>query len=294
VLEVVGLHKTYGEVRAMDGVTLTVGRGRMLGFLGPNGAGKTTTMRAIFGLVLPEAGEVRWDGAPITSVRRKRFGYMPEQRGLYPRMLVADHLRYVAKLHGLARREARTATDRWLERFGLADRGGDRVEALSHGNQQRIQLAAALVHGPDLLVLDEPFSGLDPNGVDEMTEILREQTDRGVAVLFSSHQLELVEGICEDVAIIRDGEIVLHGDVDALTEASPWRRVELGGDVSDEWIGSLPGVHAVTRRRGRFDLLVSRELEADELLRRLRERGSVRHFAYRPPSLQDLFRESVR
>ncbi|NND85043.1 MAG: ATP-binding cassette domain-containing protein [Acidimicrobiia bacterium] len=294
MLEVVGLHKTYGDVRAMDGVTLTVGRGRMLGFLGPNGSGKTTTMRAVFGLVLPQSGEVRWDGEPITSVRRKRFGYMPEQRGLYPRMQVADHLRYIAKLHGLTRREAATASDRWLERFGLDDRGGDRVEALSHGNQQRIQLAAALVHDPDLLVLDEPFSGLDPNGVDEMTEILLEQTNRGVAVLFSSHQLELVEGICEDVAIIRDGRIVLHGDVDDLTEASPWRRVELGGDLSDEWVASLPGVHAATRRRGRFDLLVDRELEADELLRQARAQGTVRHFAYRPPSLQDLFRESVR
>lgn len=294
MLEVRGLQKTYGDVRAMDGVTLTVDRGRMLGFLGPNGAGKTTTMRAILGLVLPESGETMWDGGSVTSLTRKRFGYMPEQRGLYPRMRVGEHLRYVAKLHGLTRSEASAATDRWLDRFGLAHRAKDRVEALSHGNQQRIQLAAALVHDPDLLVLDEPFSGLDPNGVDEMTEILRQQTEAGVAVLFSSHQLELVEGICEDVAIIRDGRIVLHGDVDELTEASPWRRVEIGGDLPEEWIASLPGVRAVTRRRGRSDLLVDRGLAPDDLLRDAQARGRVRHFAYRPPSLQDLFRESVK
>ncbi len=288
------LSKSYGAVRAMDRVTLDVGRGRMLGFIGPNGAGKTTTMRVLFGLVLPESGSAAWNGRPIDSHVRKRFGYMPEQRGLYPRMRVGDHLRYIARLHGLDRRSATTAVDAWLKRFGLADRADDKVEQLSHGNQQRIQLAAALVHGPDLLVLDEPFSGLDPNGVDEMTEILHEQTARGASVLFSSHQLELVEGVCEDVAIIRDGRIVLHGDVTDLTEASPLRRVEVGGDLPAGWYRALTGVEQARPRNGRTILLVDRRVEPSDVLAAAEAAGRVRHFSYTPPSLTDLFRESVR
>ena len=294
MLQLSGLSKSYGEVKAMDAVSLGVEGGRMLGFIGPNGAGKTTTMRVIFGLVLPEAGHATWRGAPIDSDARKRFGYMPEQRGLYPRMRVGDHLRYIARLHGLSRAQASSSVSTWLSRFGLADRERDKVEQLSHGNQQRIQLAAALVHAPDLLVLDEPFSGLDPNGVDEMTEILNEQVGRGASVLFSSHQLELVEGVCEDVAIIRDGRIVLHGGVAALTEASPFRRVEVGGDLPADWYRACEGVEQASVRKGRTILLVSRAVEPAAVLRVAESSGRVRHFSYTPPSLSDLFRESVR
>ena len=165
MLEIRGLTKHYGQVTALDGASLTARRGRLLGFLGPNGAGKTTTMRCIFGLAVPESGEVRWDGQPVDAKARLRFGYMPEQRGLYPRMRVGEQLAYFAQHHGLSGREARARTGVWLERFGLADRAKSKLEDLSHGNQQRIQLATALVHDPELLVLDEPFSGLDPLGV---------------------------------------------------------------------------------------------------------------------------------
>ena len=187
----------------------------MLGFLGPNGAGKTTTMRAIFGLVELDGGQVLWDGRPIGLAERLRFGYMPEERGLYPRMPVGEQIAYFGRLHGLDASAARAAAARWLERLGLAGRAAAKVEELSHGNQQRAQLAAALVHEPELLVLDEPFAGLDPVAVRTLAEILRGEAARGAAVLFSSHQLELVEDICEDVAIIDHGRIVA-GDVAAL------------------------------------------------------------------------------
>ena len=208
MLEIRGLTKHYGSVTALDGASLTARRGRLLGFLGPNGAGKTTTMRCIFGLAVPEAGEVSWDGKPVDADTRLRFGYMPEQRGLYPRMRVGEQLAYFAQHHGLSGRDARARTAVWLERFGLADRAKSKLEDLSHGNQQRIQLATALVHDPELLVLDEPFSGLDPLGVQTMTEVLRERAAAGVGVVFSSHQLDLVEEVCEDVVIVSRGRVV--------------------------------------------------------------------------------------
>ena len=186
MLEVSDLTKRYGPVVALDGATFTARPGRIVGFLGPNGAGKTTTMRSVFGLVRPDRGEVRWEGKPVDRDARLRFGYMPEQRGLYPRMRVREQLGYFARQHGLDGRAADAAADRWLERFGLADRAKSKLEDLSHGNQQRIQLATALAHDPVLLVLDEPFSGLDPLGIATMTEVLQERAAAGVGVVSRS------------------------------------------------------------------------------------------------------------
>jgi ABC-2 type transport system ATP-binding protein len=205
------VRKRFGPVQALDGCSFSVERGRMLGFLGPNGAGKTTTMRAIFGLVELDAGDVLWDGRPIALEDRLRFGYMPEERGLYPRMPVGEQVAYFARLHGMAAADARASASRWLGRLGLADRAGAKLEELSHGNQQRAQLAAALLHEPELLVLDEPFAGLDPIAVQTLVDVLRGEAQRGAAVLFSSHQLELVEDICEDVAIVDQGRVVATG-----------------------------------------------------------------------------------
>ena len=200
MLDVVDIRKRFGEVEALAGCSFSVERGRMLGFLGPNGAGKTTAMRAVFGLAPPDVGEVLWDERPIGVAERLRFGYMPEERGLYPRMRVGEQLVYFGRLHGLAPKTARAAASRWLTRLGLEGRGGAKVEELSHGNQQRAQLAAALVHEPELLVLDEPFAGLDPLAVHTLAEILRGEAARGAAGHISSHPLEQVEDIWEKVA----------------------------------------------------------------------------------------------
>ncbi|HEX5948385.1 MAG TPA: ATP-binding cassette domain-containing protein, partial [Actinomycetota bacterium] len=193
MLEILDLTKRYGDLVALDGASFTVPAGRIVGFLGPNGAGKTTTMRAIFGLVRPDRGEVRWKGRPVGPEERARFGYMPEERGLYPKMRVGEQLTYFAELSGMSGAASKRASAGWLERLGLDGREGARLEELSHGNQQRVQLAAALVHGPELVVLDEPFSGLDPLGVESLAEVLVQTATTGVSVLFSSHQLDLVE-----------------------------------------------------------------------------------------------------
>ena len=267
----------------------------MLGFLGPNGAGKTTAMRAIFGLVTPDSGRVSWEGNPITIEQRRQFGYMPEQRGLYPKMKAQEQLAYLGRLRGMGAAEAAASADRWLERLGLSERRMDRVEVLSHGNQQRVQLAAALVHDPVLLVMDEPFSGLDPIATETMADILREEAAKGKAVVFSSHQLDLVEDICEDVAIINAGEIVVEGNVDSLKDAAPIRHLELQleGDVGNLFEG-LEGVRQITSDDHTHIAIIEADTGVRGFLARAEELGRLRHFTYTTPSLSDLFREAVR
>src|SRR5918992_703687 len=228
MLELRDLARSYGDVVALDGVSFSVEPGQLFGFVGPNGAGKTTAMRIVLGVLRPDLGEVRWRGRPVDAPTRSRFGYMPEERGLYPKMRARDQLVHLARLHGIAAPDAAAAADRWIERLGLVERAGERVEKLSLGNQQRVQLAAALVHDPELLVLDEPFSGLDPVGVDVLSGVLAEHAATGVPVLFSSHQLELVERLCEAVAIIKDGRLVASGAVEELRDrGADGRRVRI-------------------------------------------------------------------
>ncbi len=225
LLEIEGLRRTFGSITALDDLSFAVPAGHVVGFLGPNGAGKTTTMRAIFGLTDLDAGTVRWNGERVGHAERRRFGYMPEERGLYPAMLVGEQVEYLGRLHGLDQAQAAGAAHAWLERLDIADRSGSKVEALSHGNQQRVQLAAALVHDPELLVLDEPLAGLDPAGIEAIGQVLVERAQAGCCVLFSSHQLDLVEDLCERVTIIDHGRLVVAGTVDDLATSGGRRLV---------------------------------------------------------------------
>lgn len=201
-LTINGVSKRYGDVVALDDVTFEVRPGELFGFVGSNGAGKTTTMRIVLGVLAADSGEVRLDSRPVDLDVRRTIGYMPEERGLYPKMKVGAQLSYLARLHGLSRSDADAAVARWTGRLGIAERVDDAVDALSLGNQQRVQLAAALVHDPKVLVLDEPFSGLDPVAVDVMSDVLIEKAETGVPVIFSSHQLDLVQRLCHRVGII--------------------------------------------------------------------------------------------
>jgi ABC-2 type transport system ATP-binding protein len=293
MLEIDAISRRYGSVVALESLSFAVEDGSICGFVGPNGAGKTTAMRIILGVLAADDGEVRWDGGRIDGATRARFGYMPEERGLYPKMRVADQLEYFARLHGVPRGDAAAAAQRWIERMGLTERARDRVEALSLGNQQRVQLAAALVHEPVALILDEPFSGLDPIGVDVMSEVLRERAGAGVPVLFSSHQLELVERLCDSVAILKAGRLVAFGPVAELRSRGgrgAWRVVvNVNGDGTD-WIARVPGARVLQAdARG---LLVALEDGADEqaLLDAARAAGRVWHFAREEPTLTELFK----
>jgi ABC-2 type transport system ATP-binding protein len=294
MLSLADVRKRFGAVEALDGCSFTVERGRMLGFLGPNGAGKTTTMRAVFGLVEPDSGVILWDGRPIGLEERLRFGYMPEERGLYPRMSVFEQVVYFGRLHGMSVAAARTAARAWLERLSLGDRASSKLEELSHGNQQRVQLAAALLHEPDLLVLDEPFAGLDPVAVQTLAEVLRGEAARGAAVLFSSHQLELVENICEDVAIVDHGRVVATGNIKALKRASQHRRItlQMAGAPAD-WLPHMAGVALEERRDDELRLAVSADVEPEQVLAEAERSAEVVGFTYGPPSLSELFLELI-
>lgn len=294
MLELDDLHKSFGDVTALDGLSLRVGRGQLLGFLGPNGAGKTTAMRTVFGLVRPDAGRVTWDGAPVTAATRRRFGYMPEERGLYPRMRVLAQLCHLGALHGMSRTEAEAAARRLLDELGLADRADSRLEELSHGNQQRVQLAATFVHDPELVLLDEPFAGLDPLGVETLADLLRARADAGTAVVFSSHQLDLVEHVCRDVVIVDHGRTVLAGPVIGLRARSPRRYLELElAEGSTDWAATIPGATLVARDVHRVRLALGPDADPHAVLEAASASGDVIAFSFAPPDLSEIFREAV-
>jgi ABC-2 type transport system ATP-binding protein len=266
-----------------------------VGFVGRNGAGKTTAMRIALGVLAADAGEVRWRGEPVTFSMRRQFGYMPEERGLYPRMRVLEQLVYLGQLHGMPQEAARVRATDLLERLGVAASPGDRVESLSLGNQQRVQLAAAMIHEPDLLVLDEPFSGLDPTGVDLLAGVLTgEARERGVPVVFSSHQLDLVERLCDSVVLIDHGRVVADGAIGALRASRARRllRVEVRG-ARDGWFDAIPGVRLDEATVTGSVLELDPEVDAQRVLDLARSQGEVIAFVPIERSLAELFRETV-
>ena len=294
ILEFRGLMRRYGPVVALDDLSFTVPAGEVVGFLGPNGAGKTTTMRAVFGLTDLDAGAVTWNGAPVGQAERRRFGYMPEERGLYPGMLVGEHIEYLARLHGMSPVEAARAARAWLERLGVGERADSRVDALSHGNQQRVQLAAALVHDPELVLLDEPLTGLDPTGIEAIGAILVEQARVGKGVLFSSHQLDLVEDLCESVTIIDHGRLVVSGRVDDLANSGTRRLVvRVDGDRTGQWARHLPGVDISEAVGGTVRLMLDPSVDSDTVLRAAMAAGKVTEFTFERRRLSEVFREAV-
>jgi ABC-2 type transport system ATP-binding protein len=294
-LTMTALNKTYGTVQALRDLSLEVRAGEIVGFVGSNGAGKSTAMRITLGVLEADSGEVRWAGRPIDLDVRRRIGYMPEERGLYPRMRVGEQLTYLARLHGLDAAAATSAMEHWTEVLGIAERRGDEVLKLSLGNQQRVQLAAALVHHPEILVLDEPFSGLDPVAVDVMSGVLRDQAAAGVPVLFSSHQLELVEALCDRVGIIKSGSLVAFGDIEELRRTDT-RRWMVDGPPHESWLPSVPSADLVSSD-GRRTVVEVRDpslTSADqELLSAALSAGPVHEFTRQRPSLTELYRHVV-
>ena len=295
MLELLDLHRRFSDVVALDGVSFGVPEGRIVGFVGRNGAGKTTAMRIALGVLDADEGEVRWRGAPVDTASRRRFGYMPEERGLYPKMRVLEQLVYLARLRGMAKGDARASAGRLLETLEVVGDPGARVESLSLGNQQRVQLAAALVHRPDVLVLDEPFSGLDPVGVDVLSGVLRRAArSEGAAVVFSSHQLDLVERLCDEVVLIDRGRIAADGTIEELRasrERNLW-EIRLRG-VTTAWWEAIPGVTPAQRDDGVVVLELAPSTDPQRVLDVARSAGDVLAFGPVEPSLQDLFREVV-
>lgn len=294
MLELRGVGRSFGDRQVLHDVTFDVLPGRMTGFVGSNGAGKTTTMRIILGVLSADTGTVRLDGDDLLPEDRRRFGYMPEERGLYPKMRVAEQLVYLARLHGLDRATAKRNTADLLDQLGLGERAGDTVQSLSLGNQQRAQIAAALVHDPEVLVLDEPFSGLDPIAVETVLTVLKSRADAGAPVLFSSHQLDIVERLCDDLVVIAEGSIRATGSREGLREEHSGQRYELlvAGDAS--WVREVPGVRVVELASGRALFDVAAPPFAQDVLRRAIAADTVRGFVRKRPSLAQIFREVIQ
>jgi ABC-2 type transport system ATP-binding protein len=291
------ISKTFGDFLAIDDVSFTVDQGRMFGFLGTNGAGKTTTMRMILDILRPDRGTITWNGIPNVDIPRGDFGYLPEERGLYPKMTVQDQLLFLAQLYGADRAVAQQALDEWLARLDIEENRHKKIEQLSKGNQQKIQFLAAVLHDPQILILDEPFSGLDPVNVAQLEDAFLEMVARGKTVIFSTHQLDQAQRLCEDVAIIHRGRLLIAGGVQAVRESIGVKILRLGvaGEEPLAWLDSFPGVEVRQRQRDYVDMQIPDDAVAQTILRQALERGeTIERFEVTVPSLNDVFLTKVR
>jgi ABC-2 type transport system ATP-binding protein len=290
------LHKRFGSVIALDGLTFEVPPGQVFGFLGANGAGKTTTMRIALGVLEPDAGQVTWRGTESHRLPRSTWGYLPEERGLYPRMRVLDQLVFFAGLQGVPAERAKREAMAWLRRFRAEDLASRRAEQLSKGNQQKIQFIAATLHDPQVLLMDEPFTGLDPVNVMLLREAFLELRDRGRTVVFSTHQMEVAEALCESVAIVDRGRMVVGGPLREVRRATGRRMVRIGveGDHRLPWLASVPGSRVIQAGMDRSTVELEAGVEPDRVLAAAVAAGArVRHFEVADPSLEQIFIEFV-
>jgi ABC-2 type transport system ATP-binding protein len=287
-----GIRWRYGDTVILDDVELEVPAGKVVGLLGPNGAGKTTLMRILFGVLTPDAGTVEWQGRPATEADRRSWGYMPQERGLYRDMRAGDLLTWVARLHGLDRATGRARAQDLLERLGLGDRAGDKISNLSGGMAQRVQLAAAMVHEPSFLVLDEPFAGLDPVAVEFLSDVIVDHVRAGRHLLFSSHQLDLVEDLCETVTLLDHGRVVLRGDLRQLRAGSPDRYLRVDVAVEDGWVDADLAT-VVDRTAAGTRLRLRPGADAGTVLDAIRAHVAVQDFGVETPSLAELFLDAT-
>lgn len=295
MLQAIGLSHRFGRRQALDGASLTVRPGVLTGLLGPNGAGKTTLMRVLLGVIEPDAGEVLLQGRRVSAHDRQRWGYMPQDRGLYPQMKAGAQLIYMARLHGLSRAEATQRAHALLVELGLDGRFDDRSDSLSGGMQQRLQLGAALVHDPEVIVLDEPFAGLDPVAVDELSHTLRGRVRAGKTVVLSSHQLDLVQDLCEEIVMIDHGRAVLSGTVADLRASAGTRQLRLGmpAGITRDWLAAFPQVQVVSDRADDLRLDIPGGVDPLAILDAARAAGPVTDFGLDLPTLSQLFLAAV-
>jgi len=295
-LAIEGVTKRFGDVLALDHITLGVPAGAIFGFLGANGAGKTTAMRIVLDILRPDEGQVSWNGTPNMDVSRDTWGYLPEERGLYARMKVLDQLVYFARLHGVEGRLARRRALGWLERFRIPDYADRRAEQLSKGNQQKIQFIAAILHDPEVLLMDEPFTGLDPVNVALLKEAIIELSRRGRTIVFSTHQMEMVEELCESIAILDRGRVVISGPVREVRRSTGRQVVRLAveGDPDIGWLSSIDGVRVTRRGQDYVAAEVTAGHDPEAVLREaLARRCRVLHFEIADPSLEEIFIDKV-
>jgi len=295
-LNVEHINKWFGQFQAIKDLSMEVKEGALFGFLGPNGAGKTTTMRMILDLIRPDSGQISWNGTPVHQVARRSFGYLPEERGLYPRMEVAEQLIFLARLSGLSKQDAERALDEWLERFQISVNRHKKIEALSKGNQQKVQFLAAILHDPTILIMDEPFSGLDPVNATVLKEAFLEMHRRGKTIIFSTHQLEQVEELCEDMVLINKGQVVVQGSVQEIKRQHGRNvaRLKLDNDPEATWLDTQAFVQVTKRRQDYIEMQFQTNLNPNLIVEAaLQHGGIISRFEVVEPSLTDIFMELV-
>lgn len=291
------ISKSFGGFQAVDDVSFSVTPGKILGFLGTNGAGKTTTMRMILDIIRPDSGSITWNGTPTAEIPRSAFGYLPEERGLYPKMKVEEQLLFLAQLYGADREKAKATLDEWLERLSITENRHKVIDQLSKGNQQKIQFLAAIIHDPEILILDEPFSGLDPINAEQMKQAFLEMRDRGKTVIFSTHQLDDAQELCHEVVIINRGKLLISGEVLEVRKSMDRHvvRMSLVNNQSLEWANEIPGVMLERRREDVTELRVPTMGVAQQLLKEAVHRDlTVSQFDISYPSINDVFLNLVR
>lgn len=292
-LVVSGITKTFRDVTAVDNLSFTVKEGSLFGFLGPNGAGKTTTMRLILGIIKADKGSAFWQDYPFAEMGPGFFGYLPEERGLYPKMRVFEHLEFLGRINGLNKQKARKETTRWIERFELGELQQKRVEELSKGNQQKVQTIGTMLHEPELLILDEPFGGLDPVNTSLLKEVLFEAHRAGRTIVFSSHRMDQVEEICEEIALVSHGKLLLHGNLREIKKASGRQIMRISLEGNREFWREIPGLQLLAERADYLEFRLNEQIEPNEVLRIATEAGQVIHFELVEPSLNQIFVEKV-
>jgi len=285
--------KNFGAKRAVNGISFTAQQGEIFGLIGANGAGKTTTMRMVLGLIYPDEGKITYSGQPYSQAVKEQFGYLPEERGLYPKVKVSDQIIYLAELRGMRRADADKALKGWLERFGVPENYGKKVEELSKGNQQKIQFIAAVIHNPNYLILDEAFSGLDPVNVELLKETILSLRNEGKTILFSSHRMEHVEELCQNVCILDRSNAVLQGNLREIKKRYPKERVMLTTERPMEGLESIEGVTAVKRLENGYDIRIADESVAARVLRLAADTNAVTRFEVKEPSLNDIFIKTI-
>lgn len=291
MLEVKGLHKSFGEIQAVRDVSFTVEKGKILGMIGQNGAGKTTTFRLILDFLTSDEGSIQWDGEPITQKVYDRIGYLPEERGLYPKITVEQQIIYFAKLRGKSKKEIAPKIDQWLERFQVKGKKTDKIKSLSKGNQQKVQLITTLIHEPEFIILDEPFSGLDPVNATLLKDAIFEMKAKGACIIFSSHNMENVEELCDNLVMLRNGEQVLNGTVEGIRQSFGRSKLYLESSWSKEDLEQFPGVLSVTEQKnGQMLLRLEQEEVGKRLFAEVTKDGYIPVFNQQTPTLEEIFR----
>jgi ABC-2 type transport system ATP-binding protein len=292
-LTVENVSKQYGEKTAVNAINLRVQEGEIYGLLGANGAGKTTTMRMVLGLIYPDQGQILWKGQGYREELKRLMGYLPEERGLYPKIKVSEQIIYLAELRGLSRKQAETGLKTWLDRFEVPEYYNKKVEELSKGNQQKIQFIAAVIHNPDILILDEAFSGLDPVNVELLKKTVKSLRDEGKTILFSSHRMDHVEELCEHICILHRSNTILQGSLKEIKSTFPKERITLQTEQPIKGLEQLQGVTSVERQLNGYQIRIDSTADAQQILHHAIEQSTIQRFQIMEPTLNEIFIQKV-